>query len=798
MRKGFCLLLLLCFMWTAPALGEVYTDMASLSAAVAAAKQDATFTVGADLAGETADCILTNRTKAVITIDGQGHAIDTLIFEDGTFVLQNTQLDTGVLTSQKKDNTVRVTLAQDTTARTIGFADIAKGTLILRNEGFLRQAITYGTPAAITIENTGLIEGPSGVQLRDERFVDYKRVKNGKITLKNDGTIRGLTGAGVILSPQGGTSMSISGSGVIEGPVGLLLCANCVNDKAPVTINHTLRSCIADLEADPTSRRDFWLKLKDQAFQLGLAIPTEEEALTVDFQRKVRQAQVDQLLEGTGITHDQALGRALCITQTEKLPFSLTLTLKGTLWGENGLITLPDMNQKKGSLSIKSAIAEDSPSRRIDMVYLAHLLDVNPSSWPKKLSSLVTNSFGGKLPEGVTFHTQTVQATADGGAVYSSGWNGPAMMEMSASRTDKGKWQIEASPLPVPSEAPRHGDILRTIAQMPGDSLYRLDSDISLSSSAYGDDYRAASGPHTFDGNGFSILPPSSNAFSNSRLFLQKSMTVQNFHHFNGVNFWPRTKFEGKLTLQNIQQLGTTYIIDMSAHLSQVHLADDAILRANHSDSGTRTVTLDETFTSEYGFLDLDCHADNASKAGTLHVIQNAAVGNSSYYSIASLNASNGGTVKVTGSGVLGDWENAQPDRGVVCVRPYSGGKVILDQRIASLEIEAGADDTKYSKGSVQVGGQVRHLTVDCDSNADDVTLTVTASEMETFTVQLTCKDRTDPMTDKEAASYLKKNAPTIKASKATNANGERMQPLYQIFNDRGTLLWEGKKASSK
>ncbi|MBQ8536803.1 MAG: hypothetical protein IJ461_05295, partial [Clostridia bacterium] len=174
MRKLAILLSLICLLYAAPALGEVYTDMVSLSQAVAAAKKDATFTIGADLIADPEDCIIRNTSKAVITLDGQGHYVDYFLFTDGAFEVVNMEVDLCVLTSQKKNNTVTLTLGADAKVGTVGFDGDAAGHLTLRNAGFVRRAVSNGTAAAVTIENTGLIEGPSGLQVMDQRMVNYK------------------------------------------------------------------------------------------------------------------------------------------------------------------------------------------------------------------------------------------------------------------------------------------------------------------------------------------------------------------------------------------------------------------------------------------------------------------------------------------------------------------------------------------------------------------------------------------------------------------------------------------------
>ena len=83
------ILTLLLALYLTPACAESYTDYPALAEAFNAVTEDTTLTLDADLVFvEGGSCILNNPTRAVITIDGNGHSIDFLAMLDGTLVLQ--------------------------------------------------------------------------------------------------------------------------------------------------------------------------------------------------------------------------------------------------------------------------------------------------------------------------------------------------------------------------------------------------------------------------------------------------------------------------------------------------------------------------------------------------------------------------------------------------------------------------------------------------------------------------------------------------------------------------------------
>ncbi|MBQ8537357.1 MAG: hypothetical protein IJ461_08165, partial [Clostridia bacterium] len=617
-------------------------------------------------------------------------------------------------------------------------------------------------------------------------MVNYKSVKSGKVTIKNDGVIRGLTGAGVILAPFDGTTMSLTGSGVVEGPVGLILCANSAPGRATVTIDHTLRSCNARLEAEADQRADFWLELKKQANQLGLLTPSDEEAMTAQFQRKVREAQIDQLLERTGMTHEDAMGRALCISQGAQLPYNLKLTLKGTLWGEEGLITLPDMNQKKGTLSVKAQAAPDSPAKRVDIVYTQYMLDINETAWPQKLNNLVNGSFSKAWQQGVDFCTRTVKATEDGGAVYTSSWAGPAMVELTARHTG-GKWQVASQDLPSPGENSSYEDVLDQLSGMAANSLYLMEKDVPVTSTD--NTYRAAYGPYLWEGNGYSFGTPfESESFKYAAVLrLPKALTIRNFKEFGKLHINGIEGGEGSLTLSHIGSLGPVSAANMDVRLSNVTLAPYVPLALTASNKGEYEAVIDESCLAPQGELEINCGNYQNEKC-TLKLVNEADL----LLDSGNIVVRNKGVLKLMGAGSLGDWENAQSDQKTLVMYLANGGQATLDHRISTLELRLSRNDQSAPKAAAQIGGQVKHLMVKCEESTPKDTITVTASQMETFKVELYCDGRTEPMTDKEAASFIKKNAPTLKYTKARSAGGEGVTPVYEIKGDQHIVLWMG------
>ena len=810
MRRLILILTLLLALYLTPACAESYTDYPALAEAFNAVTEDTTLTLDADLVFvEGGSCILNNPTRAVITIDDNGHSIDFLGMLDGTLVLQDVQItEKAALSSSQKKNTTSITIGADAVIGTgpaggISIPSDAQGTIHIRNEGKCRQIGSVGCPAKINIENTGIIEAVLGISISDQRRDDsYKLCANGDVTIVNDGLIRGLTSAGVFLAPNGGTDITITGSGTIEGPIGVVVC--CQKTRANVTIEQNIRTCNARFAADPAEYSDLWHMLGERGVELGLPRTTGDKTLTPEYQRSFRIAQLDLLFKLTACTGEDVLGYALVLPQTDDIPYNGKVTVKGTLYGENGLIVLPDMNLFKGAFSVKSTIDEASPAKLVDIHYVLNVGSITAEKWGKSVKSIVKKVFPAGLPESVTVRTWGIRHdAASDGLVYSTGWQGYAMDELRATQTEgKGKWSITTTVLPSPGGSMTRYELGQKLSMAPDDTIMLLDNDVTCGSlDDYYNWYTFAGDDIIIDGQGHNFCPIEDDDERRSmhpvEFRMKKNITLRNFAIYDGLEICSSKYTKGTAVLENITNLRGLWLQGVNAELHSVVSSNDSdndISIVNTSKYVKKaTVTLDEN-TQLHGFANISS-GGYPDWANTLTIVNNGVISCTGTAWNGYMHASTKGTLKITGIGVMGDFSNDDPDRGHYDVHAYNNGKIVIDHTIAALNVIAGVgpDSVHSPKGSVTIGGRCRFLTIECDDNAKQCSVTVTATGLEVFRVLMEVDDRTEPMTDKEAASYIRKNGPKLTCKKATDPAGESIIPTYRITGEGNVVLWEGQ-----
>lgn len=810
------LLLLLCAaVPCAFACAEDIADYAALAEAFNSAKEGAILTLGADLIRpEDSEIMFSNASKAVVTIDGNGHSIDSLILTDGTLVLEDICFTKQItVTSEKKSNTTSLTIGADASVGHITGGVLvfqgALGTISIRNHGKCGQIVSNGCAAEIEITNTGLIEGPLGIGIADLRYDEnYQLTINGDVAIVNDGVIRGLTSAGVVLALNTGTDAKLTGSGYVEGPCGVAVF--CQEKRSNVTIDHDMRTCNQAFADDPARYADFWYILGKRGVELGLPRTTGDATLKPEYQRKYRLAQIAQVFNHVICEPEDMIGRALVMPHPydEKLgvvdaEFNGKITVKGRLYGEEGLMVLPDMNKVTGSLSIKAEIDEASPSKLIDIHYVQNVGSITAEKWGKKLKTTIKEVFPSGLPESVIVRTWGIRHDADtNGLIYTTGWRGYAMDELRATQAEgKGKWSVTTHQLPSPGGEMTRYELGDKLCRAPDGTIMLLESDVTPGDlSYYYNWYTFAGGDIVIDGQGHSFVDVSEDKRREMypvEYTMNDGMTLRNFNVFDGLQIAGGKYTKGKAVLERISNLRGLNLINVSATLANVTTDPDcdADIRIDIQDERITkaTVTLEES-TALYGFADISAgrYADHPNQLNI--VIDGIMSRRRGYAWCGSLSASDKSTLKITGSGVLGIMGENDPDRGFYEVHAYDSGKVIIDMAVANLKVIAGADKDAYisPKGTVQIGGSCRFLTVECDDDANKCTVTVTASGLEVFRVLMTIDDRAEPMTDKEAKAYIKKNGPKLTYSKATDSQGAKIAPTYRITGADGVLLWEG------
>ena len=810
MRRLIPLVLLLLTLCLTPACAESYTDYAALAEAFNAATEDTTLTLDADLVFvEGGSCILNNPTKATITIDGNGHSIDFLGMLDGTLVLQNVKItEKAALSSPSKKNTTSLTIGADAVigagpAGGISIPSDAQGAIHIRNEGMCRQISSVGCAAKIRIENTGLIEAVLGISISDQRRDDhYKLCANGDVTIVNDGLIRGLTSAGVFLAPNGGTDVTITGSGTIEGPIGVVVC--CQQTRANVTIDQNIRTCNARFIADPAEYADLWRLLGERGVELGLPRTTGDKTLTPEYQRSFRIAQLDLLFKLTACTGEDVLGYALVLPQTDDIPYNGKVTVTGTLYGENGLIVLPDMNLFKGAITIKSAIDAASSAQLVDIHYVRNVGSITAEKWGKSVQSIVKKVFPSGLPESVTVRTWGIRHDADtDGLVYTTGWQGYAMDELRATQSGgKGKWRIATTALPSPGGSMTRYELGEKLSKAPNGTIMLLENDVACGSpDDYYNWYTFAGDDIVIDGQGHHFCPIEDEAKRRGlypvEYTMKKNITVRNFTVYDGLKICSGKYTKGTAVLENITDLRGLWLQGVNAELHSVvsqNNSSNNISITNASKYAKKaTVTLDEN-TQLYGFADISV-GGNSDRVNSLTIVNNGVISCTGTAWNGSLHASTKGTLKITGSGMLGDFSNNDPDREHYDVRAYSGGKIAIDHNVANLNVIAGVNKDSFhsAQGSVTIGGRCRFLTIECDDNAQQCSITVTATGLEVFRVLMEIDGRTEPMTDKEASGYIRKNGPKLTCKNAAGTDGNRIFPSYRITGEGNVVLWEGQ-----
>ncbi|MBQ2699550.1 MAG: hypothetical protein IJF65_00155 [Clostridia bacterium] len=794
----FLLVLLTCICTGAAA--ETYNDYPSLARAFNAATKDTTFVLGADLTfGNVQECTLINTSKAALTIDGNGHQMDVVTLLDGSLTLKNIRVTNGVIVSgMKKSNTTSVAIEEDAWVggyiNGIVIAQEAQGTIKIRNEGRCSTITSDGCAAKINIENTGLIEGTLGIKIADQRT----SLKYGAVTIRNDGIIRGITSAGAVLALPGGTSVTLTGSGVMEGPCGMIVC--CHKTQAKVTIQQDIRACNADFTANPAQYPDLWANLAKQAHQLDLPNVSTEEALTVEFQRKFRVSQLNSMLSSDFSTGEDVIGRALVLHQTSTIPYNGKITVSGSLYGNEGLIVLPDMNLMKGNIAIKSTISADS-SKRVDVHYSTNVGTITPATWSKKLSTLTKKVFPAGVPEGIELRTRAIRHNEEnGGLTYTTGWKGYAMDELHAARDGK-KWQVTVHPLPNPGGFMTRYQVGETLSRAPDDTIMYLDANVSMGAAYdYYGTYNFAGSGVILDGQGYNLASASEEQrreMDPVEFCMNNGITLRNFNILNGIAIEAAKRTKGTAVIENVSHLQGLQLRSVNADLKNVLSTpeDDADIAFNHNGryASKATITLDQN-TKLYGFFSLS--ASSLEKKAALTLVNNGLMGRKTGPAWnGSITASNGATLKITGSGVMGNMENADPSREHFDLRVYSGGNIQIDHTVSCLHVEAGVDnDSSVSPdGKISIGGTCRFLTIECQDNANRCAITVTATGLEVFQASIENEGRNEPMTDKEAASFIKKNGPKLTYKKATDAQGKKIAPTWRILGQRGNILWEGQ-----
>ena len=421
MKKLAVLLMTLLLLLAGSALAEDVTVSTAkeLMDAVSPLKKSATITLDADVdfSGR-ADLLLSNTaSKAVITVDLNGHTLLGARFVQGTFVLENGTLTQATLAPEGKN--LSLTLESGMLSGMITVSDTASGKITLVNNGVIRDAVGLthsGCKATFDWTNNGTVEAGIGLYIVDG-YVNTKGkdTASGKITITNNGTITG-TLAGAYIDNLHGTTVSLTGSGTTRGRCGLFLV--CGTAKGTVTVDQDLRSCRDALQNDPGSVLENGTRTLDDLLMTYAAEAVYKASKQKD-QEALGRAQdpntgaisqeecyeliadyvTDADLFGTMNTIDlqESFGTALYLWNGTGGKQKTGLTLKGTLYGEDYLMRLP-IDNNSGKFSISATAASGSPSGTVLLISNS----VNESKLNDLLKKMKKTFFGKSFPSGVT------------------------------------------------------------------------------------------------------------------------------------------------------------------------------------------------------------------------------------------------------------------------------------------------------------------------------------------------------------------------------------------------------------